>query len=111
MIKCAKKALRTVIGDADIDDEELHTAICGAEKLLISRPITYVSSDINDMLPLTPSHFLVECLGGNFILEISKDEAKTTIKRMVLSAAAIGAVLAVMAREVSAKFECTRPEA
>ena len=94
-----------------IDDEELHTAICGAEKLLILRPITYVSADINDMAPLTPSHFLVESLGEEFILEILKDEAKTPIKRMVLSAAAIGAVLAVIAREVSAKFECTRQEA
>ena len=111
MIKCAKKALRTVIGNADIDDEELHTAICAAKKLLISRPITYVSSDINDMVPLTPSHVLVESLGGDFSLEIPKDEAKTPIKRMVLSAAAIGAVLALMAREVSAKFECTRQEA
>ena len=81
LIKCTKKALRTVIGDADINDEELHTAICGAEKLFNSRPITYVSSDINDMVPLTPNHFLVGSLGGDFAPEISEDEAKNPIKR------------------------------
>ena len=37
MIKSAKKALRTVLGDAEVNDEELHTAICGAERLINSR--------------------------------------------------------------------------
>ena len=39
-IKNAKKALRTVIGVAEINDDELHTAMYVAEKLLNSRPIT-----------------------------------------------------------------------
>ena len=37
MIKSAKKAIKGILGilgDADVSDEELHTAICGAEKLL-----------------------------------------------------------------------------
>ena len=63
MIKSSKKALRTILGDADVNDEELHTAICGAEHLLNSRPITYVSSGLNDLTPLTPSHFLVGQFG------------------------------------------------
>ena len=49
LIKSAKKAIKVILGDADVTDEELHTAICGAERLLNSRPITYVSSDPNDM--------------------------------------------------------------
>jgi hypothetical protein len=81
MVKSAKKALRTVIGDAEINDEELHTALCGAEKLLNSRPITYVSSDVNDMVPLTPNHFLVGSLGGDFAPEITEEEGRNPIKR------------------------------
>ena len=57
MIKAAKRALRSILGNVDVADEELHTAICGAESLLNSRPITYVSAD-DDLTPLTPNHFL-----------------------------------------------------
>lgn len=69
MIKSAKKAIKAILGDADVSDEELQTAICGVERLLNSRPITYVSSDPQDLSPLTPSHFLVGELGGSFAPE------------------------------------------
>jgi hypothetical protein len=36
MIKSAKKAIKGILGNADVSDEELHTAICGAEKLLFT---------------------------------------------------------------------------
>ena len=41
MVKSAKKAMKAVLGNADITDEDLQTAISGAERLLNSRPITY----------------------------------------------------------------------
>ena len=69
MIKSAKKSIKAILGNADVSDEELHTAICGAERLLNSRPITYVSSDVNDLSPLTPNHFLVGQMGGPFAPE------------------------------------------
>ena len=34
MIKRAKKALRAILGEADVTDEELHTAMCAVEGLL-----------------------------------------------------------------------------
>ena len=71
MIKSAKRAIRAILGDAEIADEELHTTICGAEGLLNSRPITYVSSCPDDMVPLTPSYFQVGNLGGQFAPEAS----------------------------------------
>lgn len=74
MIKSAKKAMRAIFGDAEITDEELHTAICSAEGLLNSRPITYVSSSHDDMVPLTPNHFLVGQLGGQFAPETLDNE-------------------------------------
>ena len=74
LIKSAKKAIQVILGNADITDEELHTAICGAERLLNSRPITFVSSDSNDLEPLTPNHFLVGQLGGKFAPEVIDQE-------------------------------------
>ena len=64
MIKSAKKAIKAILGDADVFDEDLHTAICGAERLLNSRPINFVSADSNDLSPLIPNHFLIGQMGG-----------------------------------------------
>ena len=69
MIKSAKKSMRAILGNADVTDEELQTAICGTERLLNSPPITFVSADHEDFSPLTPSHFLTGELGGKFAPE------------------------------------------
>ena len=45
MIKSAKKAITAIPGQADITDEELMTAIIGAEELINSRPLTYQSAN------------------------------------------------------------------
>ena len=58
MIKSAKRAISAILGNADITDEELMTAIIGAEGLINSRPLTYQSTDPADDVPLTPNHFL-----------------------------------------------------
>ena len=81
LVKSAKKAIRAILGDADVWDEELHTAICGAERLMNSRPITYVSSDHNDLSPLTPNHFLAGQLGGQFAPEALDETVYNPKKR------------------------------
>ena len=58
MIKAAKKAINVILGNADITDEELITAVVGAEALINSRPLTYQSANPADITPLTPNHFL-----------------------------------------------------
>jgi hypothetical protein len=82
LIKSAKKAIKIILGDADIRDEELHTAICGAEKMINSRPITYVSADPNDLSPLTPNHLIVGQIGGRFAPEaVDKEEVYNQVRR------------------------------
>lgn len=66
MIKSAKKAIQAILGKADITDEELMTAIIGAEALINSRPLTYQSANPADDVPLTPNHFLHGQIGGYF---------------------------------------------
>ena len=66
MIKSAKRAITAILGNADITDEELMTAIIGAEGLMNSRPLTYQSTDPADDVPLTPNHFLHGQIGGQF---------------------------------------------
>ena len=63
MVKAAKKAIKNMLGNADINDEELVTAFDGAEGLINSRPLTYQSSHPADDVSLTPNHFLYRQLG------------------------------------------------
>ena len=82
MIKNSKKAMRAILGDASVTDEELQTAIAGAEDQINSRPITYISSDVNDLTPLTPNHFIVGRLGGQYAPEaLDVQEARNPRKR------------------------------
>ena len=66
MIKAAKRALKGNLTDANVSDEELMTAITGAESLLNSRPLTYQTANVDDDVPLTPNHFLHGQMGGRF---------------------------------------------
>lgn len=66
MIKSAKRAINKILGNADVTDEELHSAFTGAENLLNSRPLTYQSANEKDDIPLTPNHFLFGRAGEQF---------------------------------------------
>ena len=66
IVKAAKKAIYAILVSANITDEELLSAVVGAEGLINSRPLTYQSSDPADLTPLTPNHFLHGQLGGRF---------------------------------------------
>ena len=58
MIKAANKAIYGILGNADVNDEELMTVFIGAEALLNFRPLTYQTSNPKDINPLTPNHIL-----------------------------------------------------
>ena len=69
MAKAAKRAMWKILSNADITDEELLSAIVGAEGLINSRPLTYQSANHTDVLPLTPNHFPHGQVGGQFAPE------------------------------------------
>ena len=66
LIKSAKRAIRAILSNADVNDEELETAFTGAESLINSRPLTYQTTNPKDDLPLTPNHLLHGRTGGEF---------------------------------------------
>ena len=80
MIKAAKRAVNAVLGNADETDEESTTAFTGAEALLNSRPLTNQSANPEDDIPLTPNHFLIGQIGGQFAPE-SVDETNYSLKK------------------------------
>lgn len=56
MIKAAKKAISSILANADVNDKELMTAFIRAEALLNSRPLTYQTSNPKDITLLTSTY-------------------------------------------------------
>lgn len=78
-IKSMKHLLRRVMGDAYFTYEELLTILTRAEACLNSRPLTPLSSDPSDLIPLTPSHFLI---GNSFTAVPEVDETSIPVNRL-----------------------------
>ena len=58
-IRSIRRVLAGVIKEQSLDDEKLSTLMCIVESILNNRPLTMVSSDINDLEALTPNHILL----------------------------------------------------
>lgn len=58
-VKSTKYHLRRVAGNTILTFEELYTLLTQIEAVLNSRPLTPMSSDPNNLIFLTPAHFLI----------------------------------------------------
>lgn len=58
-VKSAKQHLNRVLQGQTVTLEEFNTLTIRIEAILNSRPLTALSSDPNDLAPLTPAHFLI----------------------------------------------------
>ncbi|GFV97774.1 integrase catalytic domain-containing protein [Trichonephila clavipes] len=65
-IKSMKRILLKVAKSTIMNFEELTTLMAQIEAVLNSRPLSPLSSDPNDLNPLTPGHFLTNCAISSF---------------------------------------------
>ncbi|XP_071052628.1 uncharacterized protein [Onthophagus taurus] len=79
-VKSVKSHLLRVIGDQRLTFEEVYTVLTQIEAVLNSRPLTPISSDPNDLQPLTPGHFL--CLEPLNSLISEPDYTKVPLNRL-----------------------------
>ena len=59
LVRSCKKAMYAVLGNRSVTEDVLSTTMCIVEQTLNARPLTPVSSDVNDIEALTPNHFLL----------------------------------------------------
>ena len=59
LVRSCKKAMYAVLGNRSVTEDILSTTMCIVEQTLNARPLTPVSSDVNDLEALTPNHFLL----------------------------------------------------
>ena len=69
-IRSVRRVLAGLTSEQRLSDENLQTLLCITESIVNNRPLTTVSTDVNDLEPLTPNHFLIlrpaESTPGNF---------------------------------------------
>ncbi|GFQ65834.1 integrase catalytic domain-containing protein [Trichonephila clavata] len=59
MVRSVKVALRKALGKSSLTTEQLSTVLTEIEGMINSRPITYVGSETEEPIPLTPAHFII----------------------------------------------------
>lgn len=59
LIRSVKQSLKKAVGNRNLSKIELETVLYEIESCINSRPLTYVSDDIDCLDVLTPSHFLL----------------------------------------------------
>ena len=58
MVGLTKQAIKKTLGRAFVTLQQLETIVIEIEAILNDRPLTYISTDLSDPEPLTPSHLL-----------------------------------------------------
>ncbi|XP_072384337.1 uncharacterized protein [Diabrotica undecimpunctata] len=78
-VKSAKSHLTKLLGNTCLTFEELSTLLVQIEAILNSRPLYPLFNDPNDLLPLTPGHFLI---GVPLISYPERDLSRATTNRL-----------------------------
>jgi hypothetical protein len=80
IVKALKRALKTVLGRADLDEEAFRTAVSKVAYMLNRRPITQAGS-INDIKPLTPNSFILGDLDDAVFPPDFPEDQRTNLDR------------------------------
>lgn len=66
LVRSLKEYLRKILGQNKLNKVELDTTLSFVESLLNARPLTYISEDPEDLLPLTPAAFIQDIQTSKF---------------------------------------------
>jgi hypothetical protein len=81
LVRIVKELLKRTLGKSVLTYEELNTVICDCESIINCRPLTYVSEDPRELIPLTPAMFLLEAHSSN-VSDIDELDSRSLEKRI-----------------------------
>ena len=81
LVQSCKRALTAVLQNQVLTDEVLSTALAEVESLVNSRPLTEVSSEVDDLEALTPNHFILGRANPNLPPDTFVDKEISSRKR------------------------------
>ena len=81
MVRTVKELLKRTLGKSVLTYEELYTMICNCEPIINCRPLTYVSENPQELVPLTPDMFLIENRSSN-VEDIDQLNRQSLVKRI-----------------------------
>ena len=58
LVRSVKNGVKKTVGRACLSKSELETCLCEVAASINSRPLTFVGTDVENKVPLTPNHFL-----------------------------------------------------
>lgn len=82
LVGAVKQLLRKTLGRASLNYEELVTVLCDCEAIVNSRPLTYLSDDPEELIPLTPMFFLRDQASSS-VCDIDAIDGQSLCKRVV----------------------------
>ena len=83
-IRTIRKVLLSVLGQQILTDDLLHTLLCEVEAIINGRPITTVTCDVNDLVPLSPAKLLTlrEGVKDNILVDSADNYARKRWKQV-----------------------------
>ncbi|GFS50986.1 integrase catalytic domain-containing protein [Trichonephila clavipes] len=79
---CKRIVLKRTLGRSVLKYDELYTVLCDCASIINCRPLTYVSENPEELIPLTPSMFLISNKNSNIedIEELNSNSLNKRIK-------------------------------
>ncbi|GFV94143.1 integrase catalytic domain-containing protein [Trichonephila clavipes] len=82
LVRTVKELLKRTLGRSVLKYDELYTVLCDCESIINCRPLTYGSENPEELIPLTPSMFLISNKNSNIedIEELNSNSLNKRIK-------------------------------
>ncbi|GFW69019.1 integrase catalytic domain-containing protein [Trichonephila clavipes] len=82
LVRTVKELLKRTLGRSVLKYDELYTVLCDCESIINCRQLTYVSENPEELIPLTPSMFLISNKNSNIedIEELNSNSLNERIK-------------------------------
>ncbi|GFX52709.1 integrase catalytic domain-containing protein [Trichonephila clavipes] len=82
LVRTVKELLKRTLGRSVLKYDELYTVLCDCESIINCRPLTYMSENPEELIPLTPSMFLISNKNSNIedIEELNSNSLNKRIK-------------------------------